>query len=295
MDKRISLFWLIKHSLILDIKLFRVSKWPYYKKLAFLSKKYWLQFLLTTKIKKFVLGESFIKLFNKKIYFDSCFGLGGYQSIFTRLQNMVNLAGMKDVKTAIDIGANVGFFSMLINDRFPEARIFAIEPIPRIFIALRKNFQNNDRVEFFNRAISNFNGLSEMEFDKQNPAVSRIVDRDINNKNNQRVIKVNTQTLDSFVEENEIDYIDILKIDVETFEKHVLEGGPDTLAKTHYLFIEITVKDNENYTFSQLNSLLYSYNYNFQLVAFRNYLDKGEGRLPLGDFLFENINFLRRN
>ena len=53
------------------------------------------------------------------------------------------------------------------------------------------------------------------------------------------------------------------------------------------------MEGNENYTFSEINSLLFSEDFNFQLLYFRNYTDKGVGPLPVGDFLFKNVILLK--
>ena len=100
--------------------------------------------------------------------------------------------------------------------------------------------------------------------------------------------------LDVFVRENNIDCIDILKIDTETFEAHVLRGGSDSLSKTKYLFIEITMENNDNYTISSLLKLLSTENYDFQLVGFRNYNDTSEGLMPIMDGLFFNKKLIKK-
>jgi FkbM family methyltransferase len=136
------------------------------------------------------------------------------------------------------------FFSKLCRDLFPKSKIFAFEPIPKIFQCLKNNFRDDKNTKVFNLAISDFNGSTKMDFNEQNSALSRIsVDGNVD---------VNVKTLDSVVKENSIDHIDILKIDTETFEAHVLRGGSDSLSKTKYLFIEITMEDNDNYTISSL-------------------------------------------
>lgn len=279
---------LIKSSLILDVKFLKVSKWSLKKKIIFLFKKYRLQFLIITGSRRFKLGESFVDLFGRKFFYDTPFGLAGYQSMLTRLQNMMNIAKMKEIKTVVDVGANVGQFSMMINDRFPLAQIYVIEPVPKTLMALRKNLGDNPNVKILTKAISDFNGTNKIEFNEQNSLTSRFIG-DLGTLLEK--IDVETQTLDSFIEENNIDIIDVLKIDVETYEKKVLAGGASALEKTHYIFIEISIDGNNNYTFCELTGLLFSNNYNFQLVAFRNYSDLGEGKMPVGDFLFENVMF----
>lgn len=185
-------------------------------------------------------------------------------------------------------GANVGFFSKMIRERFPMARIYAIEPIPQIFSCLEKNLRGS-KSKVFNLAISDKAGKVSISFNELESAKSHIVDKENVSEEGSEVLLVNAKTLDQFCEENSISSIDLLKVDTESFEHLVLKGGKKSLARTKYLHVEISVENNNNYSFTQLNSLLYSKKYNFQLVNFRNYTDKGFGPIPMGDFFYENI------
>lgn len=273
--------WFVRQSLILDIKFFKVSDWNIIKKINFLIIKYYL--ILRHFFKKFKLGEDFCRFDNKKIYYDTRFGLSGYQRILCTHQKLIKLAVIDNARTVIDIGANVGYFSILCRDLFPKSKIFSFEPTPKTFQCLRNNFEDDINTKVFNLAISDFNGKAKMNFDEQYSAVSQISD--------EGSIDVNVRKLDDVIKENNIDCIDILKIDTETFEAHVLRGGFESLNKTKYLFIEISMeKDNKNYTISSLLKFLSTENYNFQLVSFRNYNDIGEGFMPIMDALLVNKN-----
>jgi hypothetical protein len=100
--------WFVKQSILLDFKFFKVSDWNFFKKINFLILKYFLIFKHF--LKKFELGKDFCWFDSKKIYYDSRYGLAGYQSILSRHQNLIKLAGIHNPTIIIDIGANVGFF-----------------------------------------------------------------------------------------------------------------------------------------------------------------------------------------
>src|SRR5258706_14901537 len=119
-------FWLIKQSILLDSKFYKISKWPVGKKFEFIYKKY--ISIGRHAFTKFELGDSFITVNGQKIYYDSSLGLAGYQGILARHQKLLRIGKVKNVKTAIDVGANIGSFSKLIRDVFPDAIIYAIEP-----------------------------------------------------------------------------------------------------------------------------------------------------------------------
>jgi len=272
--------WFIKQSLMLDYKFMETSKFNIVDKSKFLLIKYFL--ILKHLFKNFELGKDFCFFNGKKIFYDSKFGLAGYQRILCTHQNLIKLAQINNVKVVIDIGANVGFFSKLCRFLFPESKIFSFEPIPQTYTCLYKNFKSDKNTYVYNLGISDFNGKSKMNFNSQNSAVSQIT---INGN-----IKVYVNKLDDFVKNNNIEYIDILKIDTESFESHVLRGAHRALSKTKYIFMEITMEaNNYNYTISSLLKLLSSSKFDFQLIAFRNYADKSEGEMPIMDALFKNI------
>lgn len=282
--------WFINSSVTLDIGFLVVSKWSLSKKIEFLFLKYQEIFLLLIGKRKFKLGESAVGLFGKRVYYDSPYGVAGYQSMLFRHQKMVLDNDVKNIRTIVDVGANVGFFSMMMKENFPNATIYAIEPVPQIFNCLQKNLTDSlDKT--FNLAISDTEGKVNVLFNEYESATSHVVDSlGVENlSESATVLSIESCTLDAFCSNNNINFIDFLKIDTETFEAHVLRGSTDILAATKYLHIEINIEGNKNYSFSQLNSLLYSQKFNFQLIAFRNFTDKGDGYIPVGDFLYENL------
>ncbi len=257
----------------------RTSRWGLAKKLSFLARKYAL--LVKHTVLPFSLGASAVSFAGDVIFYDSKYGLADYQSMLTRPQRMMQLSGVKDVSVVVDCGANVGFFSKMIRDVFPDATIYCIEPVPKIFDCLRKNLSGDEHVRLFNVAVSDRPGRAQMAFDEQDSAVSRLAPAG--------TVEVTVTTLDDFVRDNGIDHIDVLKIDTETYEAHVLRGGGTVLTVTRYLFLEITLVDNPNYTLSSLMALLSTPDFDFQLRAFRNFADKGEGTMPIMDCLLENV------
>jgi FkbM family methyltransferase len=199
---------------------------------------------------------------------------------------MLQIANIKpgEIETVIDCGANVGFFSLMINGIYPSASVYAIEPVPLTLKTLKKNVGTVPQIICSQDAISDKKGIAHMSFDANESVISQL--------SSEGSIKVNKITLDQYCVNNSIKAIDILKIDTETFEAHVLRGSSGILSKTKYLFIELTIRDNNNYTISYLMSLLYSKLYNFQLIAYRNYSNRSEGHVEIMDCLLFNQNLI---
>jgi len=65
----------------------------------------------------------------------------------------------------LDVGANIGFFSVLMGKMYPEATIFAFEPVEMNFAALNYNLGRNgiSNVIPFNFGISNRTGVQRIQ------------------------------------------------------------------------------------------------------------------------------------
>jgi FkbM family methyltransferase len=164
--------------------------------------------------------------------------------------------------------------------RFPQARILSVEPVPDTFRVLSANTQGQPRLFLANLAISDHSGYVDMSFSAANSAFSRVTATDSG--------VIQASTLDDIAQQFHPGTIDLLKIDTEGFEAHVLRGAREVLRRTRYLLIEVTIAGNENYTLPSLLSLLCDGQADWQLVALRNFADKSEGEAPILDCLFMN-------
>ncbi len=272
---------LITDSIALDFRTLLIKEWSLRKKISFISIKYGL--LIKHFLKKFKLGEDFVYFDGKKIFYDSKYGLAGYQRINCSHRKLIkDIACIKDAKVILDVGANVGFFSMLCRELYPKAKIYSFEPVPKTFSCLEKNFKDDKNTEFFNLAVSDYRGSGKMIFSEENSAVSSLSDGGN--------VDVEITTLDYFLKDKKLDKVDILKIDTEGFEDFVLKGAEETLKKVKYIIMEVTIENNKNYTISSLFKLLSTENFDFQILGYRNFSNKGEGPVSIMDVILENIS-----
>ena len=124
-----------------------------------------------------------------------------------------------------------------------------------------------------------------MTFDSNNSIYSKFE----NDKDTFNSIEIKTDSLKNFYTEKKLKKIDLIKIDDETFENLVLKGASDVLKNVRYLMLEVTIINNSNYTISSLFSMLIGEGYNFQLIYFRNPLEKSYGKVDWMDCLLENV------
>lgn len=271
---------LIKDSITLDFRTLLIKEWSLYKKIVFILTKY--KLLIKHFFRKFELGEDFVHFEGKKIFYDSKYGLAGYQGISCRHRKLLkNIANIQNAEVILDVGANVGFFSMLCRELYPDSKIYAFEPVPKTFSCLEKNFKDDDKTKIFNLALSDYTGKGKMNFNEENSLISSL--------SNDGNVDVEITTLDYFCKDKKINKIDILKIDTEGFEDFVLKGAQNTLSKVKYIIMEITIENNKNYTVSSLFKLLSAENFDFQILGFRNFNNRGEGAVSIMDVILENV------
>lgn len=120
--------------------------------------------------------------------------------------------------TFLDIGANVGAFSLLASG-VKQARSFAVEPVPATFEQLHLNIHLNhleSLAKCFQLGLSDAEGM--LEFSQDKGTMNRVV------KGSQSSCKVAVQTADQFIQTLGV-VPNLVKIDVEGFECPVLKGG----------------------------------------------------------------------
>jgi FkbM family methyltransferase len=131
----------------------------------------------------------------------------------------------------VDIGANVGCFTLLASG-VKKAFTIAVEPLPKTFEYLRNNLIINgltEKVEALNIGLSNKNGILNFTQNvSQNNHVAVENDTD--------TIKIEVKTLDEILKDR---HPILLKIDVEGFEKAIIDGASATLKKEHLQVIII--------------------------------------------------------
>ena len=136
---------------------------------------------------------------------------------------------LKKNSTFIDIGANVGFFSISIaKEVVTEGSVLSIEPSPTIFPYLRENVQLNN---IFNISIKNF---ALGSFTNQLPFYDAPVDHfgmgSFSPQFHNNPIPVSVITLDDLFKAEQITRADVIKVDVEGYESAVFQGAKRTLS-----------------------------------------------------------------
>lgn len=172
------------------------------------------------------------------------------------------------VKIIFDIGANIGQTSSYLRKFFKTSQIYAFEPVNATYLELLKNV-SKDNVACYNFALGEEKGKSKI-FLQQASSKNSLVNMLNQPDNNGSYEEVEISTVDAFCAENNIDSIDLMKIDTEGFGLKVLSGAKNMFeqGRIKSVFIEVGFSDDD---LRHDNLFLVSNfldQYNFKLAGF---------------------------
>jgi FkbM family methyltransferase len=136
----------------------------------------------------------------------------------------------------IDVGAHIGFVSLLIAKCYQDRTIYAFEGSSSTCSSLTGNLELNKirNVEAHNLAVTDHEGLENFNAHPRYRATNSIaLESDL------YIVSTPCTTIDCFAERYHLQQIALLKIDVEGYEHLVLKGAEKALRKTHVVFYEV--------------------------------------------------------
>lgn len=139
----------------------------------------------------------------------------------------------------IDVGANKGTMTQAYRSLFPNATIHSFEPIPQLNQLLNQRFSLDKNISVYPVALGDENKLLPFNITKAKVSSSFLA-IDETSKTDLHVVEtinVEQRTLDSY---NQFEQVDLLKLDVEGFELHVIRGAGELLKRTQFIFCELT-------------------------------------------------------
>lgn len=168
--------------------------------------------------------------------------------IFNRLEYHVD----PSCRSIIDAGANVGTFTLYAARRAPDSKILAVEPFPETRAQCVEHIEKNglaDRVVIRPWALGKADGRGFMNEDDGTPSSSRGVIE--TNSATGRVVE--TVSLETLLERENLKHVDLLKIDIEGSEHDVfLSASDETLRKIDRIAMEYHPNASKSILFDRL-------------------------------------------
>jgi FkbM family methyltransferase len=132
------------------------------------------------------------------------------------VENQHHVELIKDNGTVVDAGANAGVFSVFAATKHPHATIYAFEPTPSTFEALKENTKHYPNIKVFNCGLGEKNEMSTIVSAAHSGG----------NYLGTGGFPIEVKTIDSLNIP-----MDFLKVDTEGYEANVLKGARETIKK----------------------------------------------------------------
>jgi FkbM family methyltransferase len=196
---------------------------------------------------------------------------------FLHIEKVMNLARyfkLKESNAIVDVGGAGGVISGIFSQHFPNARVYAFEPIKKTFEGLVERTRGNPQITAINKGLGSRADTLSIHVASR-PTASSIfqMEEKINNEyfaENLREVRSEQITISTLDDEIPSDIeVNIIKIDVQGYELEVLRGGLSTLKRTAIVILEL--QNHELYVdapkYYELDSFLREQDFNLYNIV----------------------------
>jgi FkbM family methyltransferase len=198
-----------------------------------------------------------------------------------------------DVRCIFEVGAADGRDALTYSKAFPEAKIYAFEPLPENFKKLAEVAKENPNIVAIKKAVSDVPGKAQFNVTALSDASSLLESNQTGSTFDRYTVPVNTievdvTTLDIFTAQEKITEIDLLKMDAQGAELLILHGAKHLLENTavRMIYTEINFMDIYRAGTKWYDLASYLGNFGFKLHAFYNLNYNQNGQLAWADAIF---------
>jgi len=158
---------------------------------------------------------------------------------FLKTLNQFFIVSKINKPIVFDVGANIGLYTKEILSKMPDATICSFEPSQINIDKLNEIFKQNANVKIVPFAASDETKELELFFKKEGSGHSSLYDRQtLDNKQVTLKEIIKTIRLEDFIEQNNIEHINFLKLDIEGHEAKAIEGLSKYLDNSFIDFIQ---------------------------------------------------------
>jgi FkbM family methyltransferase len=216
------------------------------------------------------------------------FGNASYKSARNGERWLLDALRGESIRTVLDVGANVGTWSLMAADLLPEASIYALEVVPDTAAALRTRAGQHDRIKCFNLGLAAHTGTLSLHYHAT--ASTHATFTDYPHSWTGERIECPVMRGDDFLAREGIREVDFLKLDVEGAEHLVLQGLENPLREQRVRFVQFEygrVNILTHFLLRDFYQLFATYGYVVGKI-YPDYVDFREYDLSDEDFLGPN-------
>ncbi len=129
-----------------------------------------------------------------------------------------------------DIGANMGWYSLLIARQCSSCQVHAFEPIPKTYSFLEQNIQLNGLLNIEAHHFGISNERKDLTFYFYPEGSGNASSANLSERTDAELITCHVERLDDFVTVNKL-HVDFIKCDVEGAELFAFQGALETLKR----------------------------------------------------------------
>jgi FkbM family methyltransferase len=142
----------------------------------------------------------------------------------------------ESIHTVLEVGANVGNWSLMAAELLPQATIYALEVVPSTAATLRKRVGGHDRIRPFALGLAAETGTLSLQYNEVASTHATFTDYPRSWAGDR--IDCPVMQGDEFLAQEGVARVDFLKIDVEGAEHLVLQGLAESLRMGRIRFIQ---------------------------------------------------------
>ena len=143
-----------------------------------------------------------------------------------------------------DVGANVGRYSLLLQDVFQgNCSIHAFEPSKSTFQKLLLNIKNKENINLNNFGFGDENKKMMLYYDFPGSGLASVYERRLEKHDLNKNEEIEIKTIDSYCNDNNIKHIHFCKLDVEGHESEAIKEINFSTVNIESMLVEVYTKE----------------------------------------------------
>lgn len=153
-----------------------------------------------------------------------------FYEVFWRKMYEIPENYLQNPKVIIDLGAHAGYTAVFFGLKYPNAKIFSVEASPKNYEVLKWNASKFNNIKVYNNAV--YHTQTSIGFEDSSISYNQKISE-------RSTSKIDTITIDKILSENQIQEVDLLKVDIEGAEKELFSKNKEWLHKVRNIIIEL--------------------------------------------------------
>lgn len=141
---------------------------------------------------------------------------------------------LKKGMICLDVGSNIGYYATLESKMVgSDGKVIAIEPSPLNFKYLKHNLELQNKSNFIahNLACGDKDGKIDFLIFKNKSNYCQVLQSNESVPEDTEIVSVPLKKIDSIIQDLDISNLDLLRMDIEGYDWHAIEGAKQTIHK----------------------------------------------------------------